>query len=122
MRFRLLSFALLLAAVGACSPSEPPGPSYPAEQTYAASLGVDLATFVKVDTNLYYKDIVVGTGPAATSTSKITATYAGYLVNGTSFGSGDLTDEPLNGNLITGWQVGIPGIKVGGTRKLVIGS
>jgi hypothetical protein len=54
MRFRLPALAFLLAAVSACEPSAPPGPSYPAEQTYAASLGIDLSTFVKVDTNLYY--------------------------------------------------------------------
>jgi FKBP-type peptidyl-prolyl cis-trans isomerase FkpA len=125
MRIRLLPFALLLGAVAACSPTEPPRPSYPAEQTYAASLGVDLPTFVKVDTNLYYKDLVVGTGATATSASKITVTYAGYLVNGTSFDSGTLTDQQLTGgaiSFIAGWQLGIPGMKVGGKRKLVIGS
>jgi peptidylprolyl isomerase len=122
MRFRLLSFTLLLAGLAACAPAEPPGPSYPAEQAYAASLGVDLSTFVKVDTNLYYKDLVVGTGASATSVSKISVTYAGYLVDGTSFDSGTLTDEPLNGGIIAGWQIGIPGMKVGGKRKLVIGS
>lgn len=121
MRLRLLSIAVLAAAVASCEPSAPPGPSYPAEQTYAASLGVDLSTFVKVDTNLYYKDLVVGTGATASAASTVTIAYTGYLVDGTSFdNSADYTSALTQ--LIAGWQIGVPGMKIGGTRRLVIGS
>ena len=86
----------------------------------------------RVDTNLYYQDLVLGTGDAAEVNKLVTVTYAGYLTNGTSFDSGTLTDYPLNNsNLIEGWvrgiapPSGVPGtakMRVGGKRKLVIGS
>jgi FKBP-type peptidyl-prolyl cis-trans isomerase FkpA len=121
MRFRLLALSGLLLAATSCEPSGPTGPSDPATETYAASLGVDIASMTKVDANLYYKDLVVGTGAVAAANKVVT--YSGFLTNGTSFDSGTLDPTPLNdANLIAGWVVGIPGMKVGGKRKLVIGS
>lgn len=123
MRFRLFALASLLLAVTSCEPSAPDGPSDPATETYASSLGVDIASMTRVDANLYYKDITIGTGTAAAVNKTIVVTYSGYLTNGTSFDSGTLNPTPLNdANLIAGWVVGIPGMKVGGKRKLVIGS
>src|SRR6185295_17364261 len=111
MRFRLLALSGLVLAVTSCEPSAPAGPSNPATETYAASLGVDIKSMTKLDTNLYYKDLVVGTGTVAAVNKTISVTYAGYLINGTSFDSGDLTPTPLNdANLITGWVLGIPGM------------
>ena len=126
MRLRSL-FTTLAVALAACTPSEPPGPSDPAKETYAASLNVDIATMTKVDNNLYYKDIVVGPATAATAThgKVVTVIYNGFLVNGTSFTSGTQTTDPTalsDVNFIAGWVLGIPGMKVGGKRKLVIGS
>jgi FKBP-type peptidyl-prolyl cis-trans isomerase len=124
---RSLIVPALLAALAACTPSEPKGPSVPANETYAASLGVDIATMTKVDNNLYYKDITVGTGtPAASYGKTITVTYTGYLVNGTEFDS-NVGESPLvkpltDAELIAGWVVGVDGMKPGGVRKLVIGS
>jgi FKBP-type peptidyl-prolyl cis-trans isomerase len=113
----------MIAALAACTPSEPAGPSYPANESYAASLQVNIPAMTKVDTNLYYQDVTVGTGAVASVNKLVTVTYAGYLTNGTSFDSGTLTDQPLNNsNLIEGWVQGISGMKVGGKRKLVIGS
>ena len=123
MRFRLLASSALLAALAACTPTEPAGPSYPATESYAASLQVNIASMTKVDTNLYYQDLTVGTGAVASVNKQVTVTYAGYLTDGTSFDSGTLTDIPLNtSNLIEGWVQGISGMKVGGKRKLVVGS
>lgn len=123
MRFRLLALPALLLAVTSCEPSAPEGPSDPAAETYAASLNVDIPSMTKVDANLYYQDLTVGTGAVAAVNKTITVSYTGYLVNGTSFDSGSLPPTVLNdANLIAGWVVGIPGMKVGGKRKLVIGS
>ena len=123
MRFRLLPAATLIATVIACSPTEPSGPSNPATEAFDASLGVDISTMVKVSDDLYYKELLVGSGDVAAVNKIVTVAYAGYLTNGLSFDSGELTDVPLNdNNLIAGWVVGIPGMKVGGKRKLVIGS
>ena len=122
------TFVALLAAAAGCTPTEPAGPSDPARETFAASLGVDIATMTKVrpDADVYYKDIVVGTGTAAAANKPLVLAYTGYLANGVSFASGD-TDACLvtDVNYIAGWVIGITqasGMKVGTKRKLVIGS
>lgn len=75
-------------------------------------------------TELKVEDIVVGTGDEVKEGATVTAHYTGALVsNGTIFQSSKDTGKeftaPLS-NLIEGWQKGIPGMKVGGTRRLVI--
>jgi peptidylprolyl isomerase len=75
-------------------------------------------------TTLVTKDIVVGTGAEAVSTSTMTVHYTlmtwsnGALVE-SSWTSGSPATFPL-ANVIVGWQQGIPGMKVGGRRLLVI--
>lgn len=69
-------------------------------------------------------DSVVGTGAEAKADSTVTVKYTGKLANGTVFDStdkhgGQPATFPLNG-VIKGWQQGIPGMKVGGKRTLVI--
>ena len=70
------------------------------------------------------KDIVVGTGAEVSSTSIITFHYTlmtwsnGALVE-SSWNSGSPATYPL-AELIVGWQQGIPGMKVGGRRLLVV--
>lgn len=69
-------------------------------------------------------DIVEGTGPEATAGSKVDVHYLGVeYETGEEFDSswsrGQSINFPLN-NLIKGWQDGIPGMKVGGRRKLTV--
>jgi FKBP-type peptidyl-prolyl cis-trans isomerase FkpA len=102
-------------------------PSDPATETYAASLGVDIAKMTKISDQLFFQDIVAGTGASAARGSTITANYTGWLANGTQFDSnaGGAPIGPLvlgQGQVIAGWDIGISGMKVGGTRRLVIGS
>jgi FKBP-type peptidyl-prolyl cis-trans isomerase FkpA len=120
MRLRTISL-LSLVVLSACALADSTQPSVPAEEDYAPSLGVDIATMTKYSDDLYYKDLVVGTGTAAAANKTITVVYAGYLRDGTKF-DGDSIAMVLNNGLIPGWVLGIPGMKVGGTRKLVIGS
>jgi peptidylprolyl isomerase len=74
-------------------------------------------------TTLVTRDIIVGTGDAVVATSTLTVHY--QLI---SWKSGEILqsswksqpiDFPLNG-VIAGWQQGMPGMKVGGRRLLVI--
>jgi peptidylprolyl isomerase len=73
---------------------------------------------------LVTKDIIVGTGAEAVPTSTMTVHYTlmtwsnGALVE-SSWNSGSPATFPL-ANVIIGWQQGIPGMKVGGRRLLVI--
>jgi peptidylprolyl isomerase len=78
--------------------------------------------------NLVVKDLIKGTGPAATASSTVTVQYVGVLFkNGKQFdaswndGSGQPVQFPLSG-VIPGWTQGIPGMRVGGRRELIIPS
>lgn len=89
--------------------------------------GAKLAGFTPVNRVEYVvcTDSKVGSGATATATSTITATYTGALAtNGTIFQSSLDTGQPftasLSGGVIQGWVAGLPGMKVGGTRRLVI--
>ncbi|MBI2409124.1 MAG: FKBP-type peptidyl-prolyl cis-trans isomerase [Gemmatimonadetes bacterium] len=80
----------------------------------------------KTATGLYYKDLVTGTGATAAAGYTVRVQYAGYLVNGQQF-DGTEKRTPnyyeflLNaGQVIKGWDEGVQGMKVGGTRQLVI--
>ncbi len=69
-------------------------------------------------------DVSVGTGDEVPQGATITAHYTGALVSdGTIFQSshdfGDAITFPLSG-VIAGWTQGVPGMKVGGVRRLVI--
>jgi peptidylprolyl isomerase len=75
-------------------------------------------------TVLVIDDIVVGDGAEAVPGGMVTVHYVGVdYDSGEEFDSswdrGETIEFPLRG-LIQGWQEGIPGMKVGGRRKLTI--
>ena len=118
----------MLAFAAACgdSTTDPGVPSVPATETYAASLNVSISAMTKRSDDLYIQDIVTGTGAEATNGRILRVTYSGYLVNGSRFDTnvgGNLFAFPLGGRaVIAGWDQGLTGMRVGGKRKLVIGS
>jgi len=73
-------------------------------------------------------DLVVGTGAAAVSGNRVTVAYTGWVYDaarpdgkGSQFDSS--TSFPFTvgaGAVIRGWDVGVPGMRVGGQRRLVI--
>lgn len=69
-------------------------------------------------------DVEEGTGETVNPGAKITAHYTGALVkNGIIFQSSLDFGDPITFGLdqvISGWTEGVPGMKVGGTRRLVI--
>ena len=84
------------------------------------TVGGDAATTDK----LTVCDLVAGTGSAVTSTDSVTAHYVGIAAkSGQTFDSswerGQPATFPLN-QVIVGWQKGLPGMKQGGRRLLVI--
>jgi FKBP-type peptidyl-prolyl cis-trans isomerase FkpA len=69
-------------------------------------------------------DITTGTGPEAKPTDTVTVDYTGAvtltgLIFQSSLDSGQPATFPLN-QVIQGWTLGIPGMKVGGKRRLLI--
>ena len=114
--------ATLLLAVAACGGDSVFVPKIE-ETNFAASLNVDLTAFTKTASGLYYRDLIVGAGatvPADTNKS-VTVGYAGYLRNGQQFDSGVLGPFTTGtGAVISGFDQGLRGMKVGGRRQLII--
>jgi FKBP-type peptidyl-prolyl cis-trans isomerase FkpA len=68
-------------------------------------------------------DVQIGTGTAAKAGDSITVTYTGWFADGTTFDSSSFHGNPASfplGRFIPGWQEGVPGMKVGGKRRLII--
>ena len=80
-------------------------------------------TMVKHSSGLYYTINKEGTGANPTLSNTVTVHYKGFLTDGSQFDG--TTSAPATfplGNLIAGWQIGIPLIKKGGDIKLLIPS
>jgi FKBP-type peptidyl-prolyl cis-trans isomerase FkpA len=122
---RLLVSVVAAASLASCAGAPPPaGPVEPEEITYAPELRVDLAAMERTAGGLYLQDLREGDGFAAARTSLVTLRYVGYLPDGTVFdttGDGEPFQFRLGGSeVIKGWNQGIPGMKRGGIRRLVI--
>jgi hypothetical protein len=79
---------------------------------------------VTTQSGLRYEDIRVGTGPPAKIGDTLEVHYTGWLKDGTKFDSSHDRGQPFKTalgpkNVIKGWLEGVPGMKVGGIRKLV---
>jgi len=88
--------------------------------------GTKLANFTPIESvaALQIIDIAPGTGPKVPEGATITAHYTGALCkDGTIFQSSHDFGKPITFGLsqvIKGWTLGVPGMKVGGTRRLII--
>ena len=75
------------------------------------------------DDGLEVWDVKEGKGEAVQAGAKLKVHYTGWLTDGTVFDSSvgrkEPEEFPLN-RLIKGWQEGVPGLKVGGVRRLKI--
>jgi len=74
---------------------------------------------------LEYEELKVGDGATAKSGDAVTVNYTGWLTNGTKFDSsidsGKTYDFTVGaGSVIKGWDEGVVGMRVNGTRLLVI--
>lgn len=74
--------------------------------------------------DLAIRDLIEGDGAEAKAGDTVTVHYVGVEYESgeefdSSWGRGESIQFPLRG-LIQGWQDGIPGMKVGGRRELII--
>ena len=84
---------------------------------------VDAAERVKQDNGLEIWDATAGDGAEVKPGATVTVHYTGWLTNGKMFDSSVARGETISFSLyqvIKGWQVGIPGMKPGGVRRLKI--
>ena len=133
MRLRRLAAVLLPIAFTAClegtDTTTNPFPDIPIEQTnFAPALEVNLAQSTKTASGLYFRDITPGPGATVTSTSTVTVYYTANFPNGQlleqiispSAPAGPITLGRTPPEVIAGWEEGLVGMKVGGTRQLII--
>jgi len=80
---------------------------------------------------LKYEDVTVGTGETAAAGMSVKVHYTGWLtdgvIKGKKFDSSKDRNDPFvfplgGGHVIKGWDEGVQGMKVGGTRLLTIPS
>ena len=74
---------------------------------------------------LIIEDVVAGSGDTAESGKSVSVHYTGWLTDGTKFDSSKDRNQPFSfplgaGHVIKGWDQGVQGMKVGGTRKITI--
>lgn len=74
---------------------------------------------------LIYEELIVGEGDEAAAGQQVSVHYTGWLTDGTKFDSSKDRNDPFEFHLgrsqvIAGWDEGVQGMKVGGSRKLTI--
>lgn len=95
------------------------------KQEMAAQEQQTLADLQKAMENLKIEDVKVGTGQEAKPGDLVTVHYVGTFPDGKKFDSSRDHGQPFEfkigiGEVIKGWDAGVPGMKVGGIRKLVV--
>ena len=121
VRACLVALTMLLA-LAACGKDLPTAPDIRDIQ-FADSLDIDITTFIEHSSGIFYKDIVVGQGPAAQAGSLVDIGVQGWLVDG--FSVQDYW-TPVNirvgsdRDLIKGLDYALVGMRAGGERKVVV--
>lgn len=138
-----LAGALIIAAPGCDSKTTTDVQSPPAQTaptpTSAPATSVDntsmptttvidgkTVTLKSTPSGLKYYDAKIGTGPNPKIGQTVSVQYSGTLLDGTKFDSsydhgGTPIDFPIGvGRVIAGWDEGVPTMKVGGKRRLVV--
>jgi len=86
-------------------------------------------TFTTTPSGLQYQDTTIGNGDVAAEGDRVSVHYAGWLyesgAKGAKFDSSHDRGEPFDfilgvGEVIPGWDEGVQGMRVGGSRRLVI--
>ena len=93
--------------------------------TLAACGGGDSGASPSGGGTLVIEDLVVGTGATAVVGDTVSVHYIGTFTNGSKFDSSYDRNQPYTflvaaGRVIAGWVQGVPGMKVGGKRRLTI--
>ncbi len=120
----VLALSFVHAQTAATKPADMAKPAVAAAATTAAASKV-----VTTASGLKYEDTKVGTGAEAKAGQTVSVHYTGWLwvdnKRGSKFDSSKDRGEPFGfplggGRVIKGWDEGVQGMKIGGTRILTI--
>ena len=119
----LLAFGLMASQAGA-----PGGPGHDVDLTkieFPEPFDGPAAKTEILEGGLIVEDFVIGTGEPVVKGAKIDIHYTGYLLDGVVFDSSVARNKPISipigmGRVIKGWDRGVPGMKLGGKRRLII--
>ena len=126
---RSLPAVAALAFLAACDLStgpDVPDPIDPANETYAAALGIDVATMTKLPSGVYIKDVTTGQGAAIATNDSVKVDYTGWLPNGQQFDTSKLAGrKPLEfvvgkGVYLPAFEGAVVGMQPGGVRQIII--
>lgn len=131
VRFSAVLLASALLGGAACdnpvSADRLPPPT-PEEITYASSLNINLSQFSRTALGVFTQDQVVGTGATIVAGDSVSVGYTGWLPNGVQFDTNLPNGTPFRFRLgadrsaVVGFQDGVIGMRVGGTRRIIIPS
>jgi peptidylprolyl isomerase len=109
----------------AATPTQPPAQTQPADRRLAKKPKVKVPSG-KAPSQLVVKDLIKGKGAEARPGQTVSVQYVGVLYkNGKQFDASWDRGQPFTfplgaGQVIPGWDRGVPGMKVGGRRELII--
>ena len=125
----LVAIATSALAFSWCKKSSPEGCGYsestlvaPASEvaTLQAYITANHPTAIQHPSGLFYEITAPGSGANPSICSKVTVKYSGYLTTGAKFDE-NLTGVTFSlGDLIVGWQKGLPLVKKSGSITLYI--
>ena len=120
--------ASTVATVGpASAPSSASRAGEVERTTFADALGVVLGAMTRLPSGVYYRDIEEGAGIPAMTGREVLVSYVAFIANGTEVDRTAPGTRPIvftmgDGVVIRGWDLGIRGMRKGGTRQLVVPS
>jgi peptidylprolyl isomerase len=131
-----VGLAVLLLLAAACSsesrraavetlrsagnPPAPPPDTIPEFLDYSADLQVDLSDMAKTPAGVLYREVAPGTGPEVVEGDSVLVHYQGWLPDGLLVDSALVGVRVGAGDALPGIDAALPGMKVGGIRKLVL--
>ncbi|MFM7646078.1 MAG: FKBP-type peptidyl-prolyl cis-trans isomerase [Sphingomonadales bacterium] len=124
-KFNFILLTSLLFILGGCVKDKTCVPKTVASEQ-STMQGYATANNMTVQTHpsgMLYQIVSPGNGAIPNLASRVSVRYTGKLMNGTIFDSRTSTPAEFTlGQVITGWQLGVPLIQKGGTIRLIIPS
>jgi FKBP-type peptidyl-prolyl cis-trans isomerase FkpA len=131
MKKYLFILSVVVLGLSSCVKNDGPPPYDPVAQaklddaTIQTYLNAHTDIIARKDSSgLYYQVITEGTGATITNASTVKVSYVGKSLNGAQFDANEnfTTALAASTNIIAGWKIGVPKVKVGGKILLILPS